>query len=61
MDVIDLNCDMGESFGAWVMGSDPEMLKIVSSANSAEVRSSVSSSLWQSVAILTLSSSTSPP
>ena len=31
MDVIDLNCDMGESFGAWTMGSDAEMLKIVSS------------------------------
>jgi UPF0271 protein len=35
MDVIDLNCDMGESFGAWTMGSDAEMLKIVSSANIA--------------------------
>ena len=35
MDVIDLNCDMGESFGAWTMGSDAEMLKIVSSANVA--------------------------
>src|ERR1700724_1613621 len=35
MDMIDLNCDMGESFGAWRMGSDAEMLKIVSSANVA--------------------------
>jgi len=35
MDVIDLNCDMGESFGAWTMGSDAEMLAIVSSANVA--------------------------
>src|SRR5262249_38206996 len=35
MDCVDLNCDMGESFGAWVMGSDAEMLKIVSSANIA--------------------------
>src|SRR5258708_39521002 len=35
MDVIDLNCDMGESFGAWTMGSDAVMLKIVSSANVA--------------------------
>ena len=35
MGVIDLNCDMGESFGAWTMGSDAEMLKIVSSANVA--------------------------
>ncbi len=32
---IDLNCDMGESFGAWTMGSDLEMLDIVSSANIA--------------------------
>src|SRR5438874_13678210 len=35
MDVIDLNCDVGESFGAWTMGSDAEMLKIVTSANVA--------------------------
>lgn len=35
MDAIDLNCDMGESFGAWMMGADAEMLKIVSSANVA--------------------------
>ncbi|MCW5731245.1 MAG: 5-oxoprolinase subunit PxpA [Alphaproteobacteria bacterium] len=32
---VDLNCDMGESFGAWTMGSDAEMLDIVSSANVA--------------------------
>jgi lactam utilization protein B len=31
-DAIDLNCDMGESVGAWTMGSDAEILKIVSSA-----------------------------
>jgi UPF0271 protein len=35
MDAIDLNCDMGESFGAWTMGSDEEMLDIVTSANVA--------------------------
>lgn len=35
MDAIDLNCDMGESFGAWTMGSDAEMLDIVTSANVA--------------------------
>lgn len=35
MDSVDLNSDMGESFGAWVMGNDAEMLKIVSSANVA--------------------------
>ena len=35
MDAIDLNCDMGESFGAWTMGSDAAMLDIVTSANVA--------------------------
>lgn len=32
---IDLNCDMGESFGAWQMGNDEALLSIVSSANIA--------------------------
>jgi UPF0271 protein len=32
---VDLNCDMGESFGAWSMGDDDAMLDIVSSANIA--------------------------
>src|SRR5919199_4070973 len=32
---IDLNCDMGESFGVYTMGNDAEMLTIVSSANVA--------------------------
>jgi UPF0271 protein len=32
---IDLNCDMGESFGAWTMGTDTEVLASVSSANIA--------------------------
>ena len=32
---IDMNCDMGESFGAWTMGDDPALLKIVNSANIA--------------------------
>jgi UPF0271 protein len=32
---VDLNCDMGESFGAWRMGDDEAMLDIVSSANIA--------------------------
>jgi UPF0271 protein len=34
-DRIDLNCDMGESFGAWTMGTDTEVLASVSSANIA--------------------------
>ncbi|RTZ41156.1 LamB/YcsF family protein [Candidimonas sp. SYP-B2681] len=32
---IDLNCDMGESFGAWKMGQDEEILPFVTSANIA--------------------------
>ena len=32
---INLNADMGESFGSWVMGSDEAMLAIVNSANLA--------------------------
>jgi UPF0271 protein len=32
---IDLNCDMGESFGAWTMGEDAAVMPQVSSANIA--------------------------
>lgn len=32
---IDLNSDMGESFGAWTIGADAELLSVVSSANVA--------------------------
>ncbi len=32
---VDLNADLGESFGAWSMGSDDELLDIVTSANVA--------------------------
>jgi len=32
---IDLNCDMGESFGAWTMGQDDAVLAHVTSANIA--------------------------
>jgi UPF0271 protein len=32
---IDLNCDCGESFGPWLMGSDAEILAHVTSANIA--------------------------
>lgn len=32
---IDLNCDMGESFGAWKMGHDEDVLPFVTSANIA--------------------------
>ncbi len=32
---IDLNCDMGESFGAWTMGRDEAVLDLVTSANIA--------------------------
>lgn len=32
---IDVNCDMGESYGAWKMGADAEVMPYVSSANIA--------------------------
>lgn len=32
---IDINCDLGESFGAWHMGDDDALLAVVSSANIA--------------------------
>jgi UPF0271 protein len=32
---MDLNCDMGESFGRWRLGHDAELLEIVTSANIA--------------------------
>lgn len=32
---IDLNADMGESFGPWPMGADAELLEIITSANIA--------------------------
>lgn len=35
MAAIDLNSDLGESFGPWQMGDDQNMLRIVSSANIA--------------------------
>ena len=35
MSTIDLNCDLGESFGRWSLGNDEAMLDLVSSANVA--------------------------
>ena len=35
MTTIDLNCDMGESFGAWQMGADADVMPWISSANIA--------------------------
>lgn len=35
MSTIDLNADLGESFGAWSMGDDLAMLEVVTSANVA--------------------------
>lgn len=35
MKVVDLNCDLGESFGAYKLGRDSEVLKYVTSANIA--------------------------
>ena len=35
MKTIDINCDMGESYGAWKMGADDEVMPFISSANIA--------------------------
>ena len=35
MPSVDLNCDMGESFGAWTIGNDAELMNYVSSVNIA--------------------------
>lgn len=35
MKKVDLNCDMGESYGAWTMGADAEVMPFISSANIA--------------------------
>jgi UPF0271 protein len=35
MHIVDLNCDVGESFGAYTMGRDEEILDFVTSANIA--------------------------
>ncbi len=35
MGVVDINADLGESFGSWVLGDDPAMLEVVTSANVA--------------------------
>src|SRR5687767_15233535 len=32
---IDINCDMGESFGRWTLGSDDEVMPNITSANIA--------------------------
>ena len=32
---VDLNCDMGESYGPWRMGDDAAMLNLITSANVA--------------------------
>jgi UPF0271 protein len=33
--VVDINCDMGESFGAYTMGNDEELIQFISSADVA--------------------------
>ena len=35
MKTIDLNCDMGESFGPWKMGADAQVMPFITSANIA--------------------------
>lgn len=35
MKQVDLNCDLGESFGAYTIGQDEKVLPLISSANIA--------------------------
>ncbi len=35
MERIDINCDMGESFGSYTLGNDPEIIRAITSANIA--------------------------
>jgi len=60
MKVIDLNCDMGESYGAWRMGDDRGIMPLISSANiacgfhagdPATIRESVSLAVQNGVAV----------
>ncbi|MCM3274107.1 LamB/YcsF family protein [Paenibacillus elgii] len=60
MYVVDLNCDLGESFGAYKQGNDEEMLRLVTSVNIAcgfhagdpgTMRQTVKSALDNKVAI----------
>lgn len=57
---IDLNCDMGESFGAWRMGNDAEIMNYVSSVNVAcgfhagdasVIRNTIEAALEKSIAV----------
>jgi UPF0271 protein len=57
---IDLNCDMGESFGAWRMGCDVELMDYVSSVNIAcgfhagdagTIRKTVEAAIEKSIAV----------
>jgi 5-oxoprolinase (ATP-hydrolysing) subunit A len=57
---IDLNCDMGESFGAWRMGADEAIMPLITSANiacgfhagdPATIRKTVALALQHGVAI----------
>lgn len=57
---IDLNCDMGESFGAWRMGTDVELMNYVSSVNVAcgfhagdasVIRKTVEAAIEKSIAV----------
>jgi lactam utilization protein B len=60
MNRLDLNCDMGESFGAWRMGQDDAVLEHVTSANvacgfhagdPATIRRTVAAALARGVAV----------
>ena len=38
---IDINCDMGESYGRWTLGHDEEVMPNITSANIACARASL--------------------
>src|SRR4028118_1655571 len=60
MVLVDLNCDMGESFGAWMIGDDANLMDFVSSINVAcgfhagdptVIRKTIETALQKNVAI----------
>src|SRR6476660_4946319 len=60
MRTVDLNCDMGESFGAWKMGNDAALMDLVTSVNIAcgfhagdpsTIRNTVKTAIQKKVAI----------
>ncbi len=50
--VIDLNADVGESYGAWVMGADADLMPLITSANVAcGAHAGDPLTMWRTVAL----------